>query len=123
VVSAADPLQSLISVFYTRAATFLSSSSSFTLTRAEWTPFQTHCYSENLVAPGIEPGSLEKKYFLPAPDRGLIPEQTGRFSVGLKIILTLTVVDYSTCTVVLLVVKGDKGGPGFISGSLCSWGK
>jgi hypothetical protein len=22
---------------------------------AEWTPFQTHCYSENLVAPGIEP--------------------------------------------------------------------
>jgi hypothetical protein len=23
--------------------------------RAEWTPFQTHCYSENLVAPGIEP--------------------------------------------------------------------
>jgi hypothetical protein len=25
------------------------------LTRAEWTPFQTHCYSENPVAPGIEP--------------------------------------------------------------------
>jgi hypothetical protein len=24
------------------------------LTRAEWTPFQTHCYSENLAAPGIE---------------------------------------------------------------------
>jgi hypothetical protein len=23
-------------------------------TRAEWTPFQTHCYSENLVSPGIE---------------------------------------------------------------------
>jgi hypothetical protein len=22
---------------------------------AEWTPFQTHCYAENLVAPGIEP--------------------------------------------------------------------
>jgi hypothetical protein len=22
---------------------------------AEWTPFQTHCYSENLAAPGIEP--------------------------------------------------------------------
>jgi hypothetical protein len=31
--------------------------SSFILTRAEWTPFQTHCYSENLVAPGIEPGA------------------------------------------------------------------
>jgi hypothetical protein len=22
---------------------------------AEWTPYQTHCYTENLVAPGIEP--------------------------------------------------------------------
>jgi hypothetical protein len=40
---------------WTGATTFLSSNSSFTLTRVEWTPFQTHCYSENLVAPGIEP--------------------------------------------------------------------
>jgi hypothetical protein len=55
VVSAADPLPSFISVFWIGAATFLSSSSSFILTRAEWTPFQTHCYSENLAAPGIEP--------------------------------------------------------------------
>jgi hypothetical protein len=37
---------------------FLTSSSSFILTRAEWAPFQTHCYSENLVAPGVEPGTL-----------------------------------------------------------------
>jgi hypothetical protein len=29
----------------------------FTLTRAEWTPFQTHCYSENPVTPEIEPGT------------------------------------------------------------------
>jgi hypothetical protein len=36
---------------------FLSSSSSRILTRAEWTTFQTHCYSENLVAQGIEPGT------------------------------------------------------------------
>jgi hypothetical protein len=36
VVSAADPLRSLISVFLTGAATFLSNSSSFVLTRAEW---------------------------------------------------------------------------------------
>jgi hypothetical protein len=57
VVSTADPLRSLISVFYTRAATFLSSSSSFILTRAEWTPFQNHCYSENLTAPGLKPGN------------------------------------------------------------------
>jgi hypothetical protein len=34
---------------------FLSSSASFILTMAEWIPFQIHCYSENLVAPGIEP--------------------------------------------------------------------
>jgi hypothetical protein len=32
-------------------------SSSFILTRAAWTPFQTHSYSENLVAPGIKPGT------------------------------------------------------------------
>jgi hypothetical protein len=56
-VSAMDPLRSLISVFLPGAATFFSSSSSFILTRAVWTPFQTHCYSENLVAPGIEPGT------------------------------------------------------------------
>jgi hypothetical protein len=40
------------------APTFLSSSSSFILTRAERTPFQTHFYSGNLAAPGIEPGPL-----------------------------------------------------------------
>jgi hypothetical protein len=38
---------------------FLSSSSSFILTRAEWILFQTHCYSEILVAPGIESGTSE----------------------------------------------------------------
>jgi hypothetical protein len=26
---------------------------------AEWTPFQTHCFSENLVALEIEPGPLD----------------------------------------------------------------
>jgi hypothetical protein len=57
VVSAVDPLRSLISVFWTGATTFLSSSSSFILTRAEWTPFQTHCYSENLVVSGNESGT------------------------------------------------------------------
>jgi hypothetical protein len=49
--------RSLISVFYTGAANFLSSSSSFILTRAEWTLFQTNCNSENLAAPWIEPGT------------------------------------------------------------------
>jgi hypothetical protein len=33
---------------------FHSSSSS-----ADWIPFQTHCYSQNLVAPGIERRTLE----------------------------------------------------------------
>jgi hypothetical protein len=56
VVSAADPSRLLIS---TGAAKFLSSSSSFILIRAEWTPFQTHCYSEKLATPGIEPGTSE----------------------------------------------------------------
>jgi hypothetical protein len=57
VVSAADPPRPSISVFYTVVATFLSSSATFILTRAEWTPLLTHCYSENLVALGIEPGT------------------------------------------------------------------
>jgi hypothetical protein len=57
-VSAADPPRSLISVFQTGAATFLSCCSSFILTRAEWTPFQTHCYSKNLAEPEIEPGTF-----------------------------------------------------------------
>jgi hypothetical protein len=56
-VSVADPPHTLISIFYTGAATFHSSSSSFNFTRAEWTPFQTHRYSENLVAPRIEHGT------------------------------------------------------------------
>jgi hypothetical protein len=57
VVSASDPPRPLISVLFTGAASFLSSSSSFILTRAEWSPFQTHCYSENLVGSEIEPGT------------------------------------------------------------------
>jgi hypothetical protein len=40
---------------------FHSSSSSVILARlsgpAEWTPFQTHYFSENLVAPGVKPGT------------------------------------------------------------------
>jgi hypothetical protein len=34
---------------------FLPSSPSIVLMKAEWTPFQTHYFSENLVVPGIEP--------------------------------------------------------------------
>jgi hypothetical protein len=52
-----DPSQTVISVFQTGAATSFSGSSSFILTRAEWARSQTHCYSENLAAPGTEPGA------------------------------------------------------------------
>jgi hypothetical protein len=55
--SAADPPRLLISVFYTGAAIFPSSSSSFIFTSAEFPPFQNHSYSENLASPGIEPGT------------------------------------------------------------------
>jgi hypothetical protein len=37
---------------------FLPSSSSVVLNEAEWTPCQTHCFSENLIAPAIEPGTF-----------------------------------------------------------------
>jgi hypothetical protein len=57
VVSAAEPPRPLISVFQIGTATSLLSSSSFILTRAEWTPFQTHFYSEKLVASVIELGT------------------------------------------------------------------
>jgi hypothetical protein len=53
-VSATDP-PVVFSVFLTRAAT---TSSKYLLSythEAEWTLFQTHCLSENLEAPGIEP--------------------------------------------------------------------
>jgi hypothetical protein len=71
VVRAADPARSLISVFYTGAAPFLLSSSSFILTRVEWSPIQTHCYSENLAVPGIEPGisGLAAKTLTTRPQR------------------------------------------------------
>jgi hypothetical protein len=29
------------------------------LTKADWIPFQTNCYAENVVSPGIEPGTSE----------------------------------------------------------------
>jgi hypothetical protein len=47
--------RSLISVFYTAAATFFSKQLLSCPHEAEWTPFQTRCLSENLEAPGIEP--------------------------------------------------------------------
>jgi hypothetical protein len=36
---------------------FLDRSHYFFFQVAEWTPFQTHYFSKNVVAPGIEPGT------------------------------------------------------------------
>jgi hypothetical protein len=57
VVSAADPPRSLTSVLWTRAVTFLSSRSSFSLITVEWVLFHTYSNTENLIALEIEPGT------------------------------------------------------------------
>jgi hypothetical protein len=53
VVSATDPHDSNLGFLDPEPLRFNSNSSSIILTRLEWTPFQTHYFSENLVAPGI----------------------------------------------------------------------
>jgi hypothetical protein len=47
------------SVFYTGAATIASKWLLNCTHEAEWTPFQIHYFSENLVAPGMEPWPLD----------------------------------------------------------------
>jgi hypothetical protein len=46
----------VFSAFLTGAATFSFKQLLNCTQEAEWTPFQTHYFSENLVAPRIEPG-------------------------------------------------------------------
>jgi hypothetical protein len=58
VVSATNPPQSLISVLYNGSANSVEYLLSYPH-EAEWTPFQTQFFSENLVTPGIEPGPLD----------------------------------------------------------------
>jgi hypothetical protein len=55
-----------VTVLYGRILGFLDQSRYFSFRvaphcthEAEWTPFQTHYFSENLVALGIEPGPLD----------------------------------------------------------------
>jgi CBS-domain-containing membrane protein len=52
VLSVTDP--------YRRILGFLDRSRYFCTHEAEWSPFQTHYFSENLVALGIEPGPLDQ---------------------------------------------------------------
>jgi hypothetical protein len=49
----------VFSDFQTGAATFSFKQLLNCTHEAEWTPFQTHYFSENLVAPGKEPGPLD----------------------------------------------------------------
>jgi hypothetical protein len=49
----------VISVSRPEPLLFLPSSSAVVLTRLSEPPFQTHYFSENLVASGIEPGPLD----------------------------------------------------------------
>jgi hypothetical protein len=49
----------IIKMFLTGAATFFIQVVLNCTHEAEWTPFQIHYFSENLVAPGIEPGPLD----------------------------------------------------------------
>jgi hypothetical protein len=58
VVSATNPHGSTL-VFLDQSQTFSFKYLLNCTHEAEWTPFQTHHFSENVVAPGIEPGSLD----------------------------------------------------------------
>jgi hypothetical protein len=49
----------VFSTFYTGAVTFSSKQLLSCTHGAEWTPFQTHYFIENLVAPRIEPRPLD----------------------------------------------------------------
>jgi hypothetical protein len=53
VISATDPYDHILD-FQTGAATFSNKLLLNCAHEAEWTPFQTQYFSENLVAPGIE---------------------------------------------------------------------
>jgi hypothetical protein len=57
VVSVTDPFV-VFSAFYTGAATFFLKQLLNCTHVAEWTPFLTHYFPENLVAPRIEPGPM-----------------------------------------------------------------
>jgi hypothetical protein len=55
VVSVTDPYCRVLG-FLGRSRCFFFSKQLSCTREAEWTSFQTHYFSENLVAPGIEPG-------------------------------------------------------------------
>jgi hypothetical protein len=56
-VSTTDPYDSILGFVRLEPLLFLPSSSSIVLTRLSGPRSKTHYFSENLVAPGIEPGT------------------------------------------------------------------
>jgi hypothetical protein len=59
VINSSNPLDSNLGFFRPRAATFTSKFLPNCTHEAEWTAFQTHYFSENLIAPGVELGPLD----------------------------------------------------------------
>jgi hypothetical protein len=57
-VNTTDPHGRILD-FYTGAVNFSSKQPLNCTHEAEWTPFQTHYFSENMVALGIEPRPLD----------------------------------------------------------------
>jgi hypothetical protein len=60
VVSATDPHGRILG-FLDWSCYFFFQAAPQLYDEAEWTPFQTHWFSENLETPGIEPGSLVQR--------------------------------------------------------------
>jgi hypothetical protein len=56
-MNAANPPRSLISGFLDRSRYFSFKQLLIYPHEAEWIPFQTNCYSENLVVLGVQPGT------------------------------------------------------------------
>jgi hypothetical protein len=57
VISGTDPYGHILG-FIDRSGYIFFHVAAQLYSEAEWTPFQDHYFSENLVAPGIEPGPL-----------------------------------------------------------------
>jgi hypothetical protein len=58
VVNVTDPYGRIIGFLDRSLYNFFQVAPQFHLD-AEWTPFQSHYFSENLVVPGVEPGPLD----------------------------------------------------------------
>jgi hypothetical protein len=69
--------------FLDRSRYFSFKYSSFILIMADWTPFQTHCYSENLVAQGIRTRDL----WVSSQELWLLDHRGGPWKINLGLIM------------------------------------